>query len=333
MACKVSLPPKTSVPEVPPRILLDLYEGFCNLKCPKCFVHCSENNLLLQKVRGRIPLNKALELYDEISAWQPLIQPQLWSEPLLGKEFRIHLREMKSRGIFVSLNTNGLLLSKDLAKYFVEIELESIFISIDAITSRTLKKVRGIESLDKIQKGVFNIISARNGKLIPRIGVSFTIQEKNRNEAKMFVDYWLEIVDVVRVGAVYENGKWQNEAAVPAKRVPCPALYTSMAVHHNGDVSVCCLDAYSETNVGNVFEKGVKAVWNGSLFSEIRKYHETGQYHKVPFCKNCNVWANFSFNEKIVDNLLIRESGGMTYYNRIDRLSSKEEILLKKTYN
>ena len=93
-------------------------------------------------------------------------------------------------------------------------------------------------------------------------------------------------------------------------------------MHNDGAVTICCLDGFKTTNVGNVFDEGVKAVWNGEEFAKVRYYHETGQWDKVPFCTNCNGWAQYEYEEEVRDGLLIRRSPEFTYYNRIERLKN-----------
>jgi hypothetical protein len=101
-----------------------------------------------------------------------------------------------------------------------------------------------------------------------------------------------------------------------------------LPVHHDGTVTVCCLDGFKQTNMGNVFKEGVAAVWHGEAFAKVRYYHETGQWEKVPFCKNCNGWAQYEFEEEVRDGLLIRRSPQYTYYNKIARLTNWSGQLL-----
>lgn len=114
----------------------------------------------------------------------------------------------------------------------------------------------------------------------------------------------------------------------PPKRIPCPAMYNTMPVHNDGTVTICCLDGFKVTNVGNVFKDGVRAVWQGEEFAKIRYYHETGHWDKVPFCKSCNGWAQYEFEEEVRDGLLIRKSPQYTYYNKIARLKNWKGNLL-----
>ena len=80
-------------------------------------------------------------------------------------------------------------------------------------------------------------------------------------------------MDCVRVGLLFENGTFPDMKP-PEQRLPCPALYKTMPVHNDGTVIICCLDGFKNTNVGNVFEDGVKAVWNGEEFAKVRYYHD-----------------------------------------------------------
>ena len=251
----------------------------------------------------------------------------MYGEPLLIPNLRERLRDMKARGIAIAFNTNGLTLDDDIAKFMVEIELNSISFSIDALTRETLKKIRGIDKLKKIEAAVFRMLAARSDRDLPRISVSFTLQDANRHEEQAFVERWSGIVDCVRVGLLFENGTFPDMKP-PEKRLPCPTLYKTMPVHNDGTVTVCCLDGFKDTNVGNVFEDGVKAVWNGEQFAKVRYYHETGQWDKVPFCASCNGWAQYEFDEEIRDGLLIRRSPEFTYYNRLERLKNWQGKLL-----
>jgi hypothetical protein len=82
--------------------------------------------------------------------------------------------------------------------------------------------------------------------------------------------------------------------------------------------------------MGNVFKDGgVKAVWNGEKFREARRIHETGEFDKLPFCKNCNAWAGAVYTEQVEEvagvRVLVRRSPQFNYYNRLDRLESWHE--------
>ncbi len=313
------------VPELPPRVLLDLATK-CNLRCPMCPVWGSEENES-DSVAGVMDFEGSRKILDELMAAKPLIQPNMYGEPLLAPNLREQITKMKAGGMSVAMNTNGLTLDEDLAQFFVEQKVDSVMFSVDAVTRETLKKVRGIHKLERIERSVFRMLKVRGDAIHPRIGVSFTKQDDNRHETDAFVARWVGVVDVVRIGLIFLNGSYPD-MATPEKRLPCPAIYNTMPIHNDGKVTVCCLDGFKATNLGNVFENGVKAVWQGEEFAKLRYYHETDQWDKVPFCKPCNGWAQHSFEEEMRDGLLIRKSPEFTYYNKIARLTNWQGKLL-----
>ena len=219
------------------------------------------------------------------------------------------------------MNTNGLRLLPEVCQLLIDLKVDSVMVSIDAATNETLKKVRGIDKLDKIEEGVERLIRCRGDAELPRIGVSFTVQKANEYEQDLFVERWCDRVDVVRVGLVFDDALGSYpELATGMERKPCPALYETLPVHNDGTTRLCCLDGFRATDMGNVFEQGVAEVWHGEEFAKARYFHETGQWDKVPFCKNCNGWAENQYEEEVRDGLLIRRSPQFVYFNRIDRL-------------
>jgi pyruvate-formate lyase-activating enzyme len=314
------------VSEYPSRVLMDLRTD-CNLKCPMCIVHGGTDDARLKAfLRRSMPIEKAKQILDEVMAGKPMVQPNLWSEPTLAHDFQEHIRAMKERGLSVTMNTNGLTLREKMAEFMVEVGVDSVSISIDAMTKETLKKVRGIERLDKIHGAVDILLKARGDHPKPRVGVSFTKQPDNQHEAEAFVEYWGPRVDFVRIGELFVDGHFPSMRP-EGPRKPCPSLYSTLPIHANGNAAMCCLDGFGETNMGNVFEQGVLGVWHGEELTKVRHYHETGQWEKVPFCTNCDRWSSHVFDETVQDGYLIRRSPEYTYYNKLSNMDNWSEEL------
>jgi MoaA/NifB/PqqE/SkfB family radical SAM enzyme len=314
------------VSELPERTLID-FATKCNLRCPMCPVWGSDDNNAIESVEGVMDAAGARRILDEMMAAKPLVQPAMYGEPLLIPDLRARVKDMKSRGMTIAFNTNGLTLNDGIAKFLVEEKVDSIFFSLEGVTPETLEKIRGVDKIEKIEAAIFRLIAVRGDNDLPRIGVTMVVQDGNRHEREAFVNRWAGIVDCVRVGLIFENGTYPD-METPEKRVPCPAIYNTMPIFNDGTVTICCLDGFHATNVGNVFKDGVKEVWQGEEFAKVRYYHETNQWDKVPFCKNCNGWAQHEFEEEIRDGLFIRKSPQFTYYNRIDRLKNWSGRLL-----
>jgi pyruvate-formate lyase-activating enzyme len=320
-------PTEWKAPDLPERYLLDLRTE-CNLACPMCVLHGSPDTPEKEAAIGKMSLENAKRILDEIMVAKPMIQPAMWGEPTLAKDFREHIRAMKARGIAVAMNTNGLTLREDLARFLVEQKVDAVFFSLDATSPETLKKVRGVDKLDKIKTALTTLLRVRDemGATLPRVGATFTIQTDNAHELDAFIDHWITVADLVRVGVVFENGRL-TQIDEPAERKPCAMIYQTMPIHFNGDVSLCCWDSHRRAVMGNVFtDGGVKAVWQGEKFNAVRRHHEAGEFDKVPFCKDCNAWQGHLYSEEVSERngvpVLIRRSAQFAYYNRIDRLGS-----------
>ncbi len=318
------------VPDLPERLLVD-YATRCNLRCGMCPVWGSEDNNSIDSVKGIMSLDRARKLLDEVAAAKPMVAPSVYGEPLLIPDFRTAVIDLKSREMPIAMNTNGLTLTDEIAEFLCEQKVDSVMFSLDSTTPETLMKVRGIDKLAKIEEAVFRLIRIRGEREYPRVGVSFTVQDSNRHELDAFVAKWVGKVDVVRTGLVFEsnNGVFPDMPD-PGPRKPCPAIYKTLPVHNDGTVRLCCLDGFRATDMGNVFETGVREVWQGEEFAKARYHHETGQWDKVPFCKSCNGWAQYDYEEEIdqANGILTRRSPQFTYYNKIDRLSNWKGTLL-----
>lgn len=313
-----------TVPEYPGKIQIGILDGYCNLKCPMCFLHSPDSDIDKKKHRGEMAYDDFCRILDEVKDHGPAISPYRWSEPLLFKHFATYAAAIKERNLATVLNTNGLQLDRDLRRQLIEMEFDSITISHDTLSRDIYKQIRGVDCLEKVQKITRDFLSERKEAGLPRIGVSMTVNRYNRHERDAFVDFWLEHVDVIRVSKTIEKDFSIRGVDMEDQRSPCSSLYDSMVIDFKGDVVLCCMDALGKTNMGNVFRDGVKGVWHNEKFTRARHLHETGQYGKLPLCKRCANWTNINFKETLDRdrNRLIRESPVMTFYNRLDRLES-----------
>jgi len=303
----------------PKKVVVAFEEGKCNLACPKCPVH--GKNKRDKIVKGILPEKLAIKIAKELENKKGVILGLGGAvEPLAQKTFFKYVVMRNNRDIPVSINSNGLLIDRETAILMINrFKFNSIFISIDAMTPKTLLKVRGTDKIEKINRAVFNLLEERGNNLYPRIGVSFTIEKDNITEKDSFVEYWLKYVDVVRVNYLYEFG---NDY-ISKDRKPCTMLYDTFYISVNGNVRLCCIDFFDDTSMGNINYASIEEIWNGVKFQYVRDAHEAGDYNRIGYCKRCNEWCRYIYENEYENNgILIRQSRLLTYYNRIDRLSS-----------
>src|SRR5260370_14423518 len=153
-----------------------------------CPVWGLEDENTIDGVKGMEDLAAARQMLDEFTNGQPMVAASIYGEPLLIPNLREVITDLKQRGIAIAMNTNGLTLSEDTAKFFCEIGVDSVMFSLDSTTPETLMKVRGVDKLAKIEAAVFRLLRIRCDRELPRVGVSITIQRPNRHEADEFVE-------------------------------------------------------------------------------------------------------------------------------------------------
>src|SRR3989442_515483 len=155
--------------------------------------------------RGLRDREAARRTLDQGAAARPTVAPSVYGEPLLIPNVKDVFTEIKRRGMPIVVNTNGLTLTDDLSRFFVDLQVDSIMFSLDSVTKETLQKVRGVDRLEKIESNVFRLMRVRGDSEYPRVGVSFTIQPENKHELDAFVSRWVGVVDVVRTCPVFDT--------------------------------------------------------------------------------------------------------------------------------
>lgn len=316
----------------PPRLLLDL-NGACNLNCTMCMVHgkdVEEADARFGGIKARFRnmqqgmLEKMLVEINDSGKPKPMIWTALNGEPLFNRDYRDNVTMMKEYGFNVASHTNGILLDTKMAQFMVDLPLDAVSISLDAFEEETYIKIRENKHFKRIHKNIFNLLKIRGEQPYPRIEVSMNILEENWQEEKQFVDYWSEFVDVIRVNSVFspEDNTLFPRKEMPSERKPCQSLYDSMPIFYNGNTGLCCRDPFCEDNMGNVETTSVEAVWTGGKFKKYRELHESGEWDKIPACKDCDGWSAYDYEETVTGKHLIRRSPIYTYYNVLSRLQN-----------
>lgn len=309
----------------PNKILLGLQEGSCNLKCPKCFTHSPDPISSLPRKSGYMDFSKFTKLLDEIASKNPKarVTAQTWDEPFLHPKLLDYIAEIKKRNLFCSIDTNGILLNEENAKALVLLEVDSIFISLDAFTPELYQEIRGLDKLDHIKKNILKLIKVRSDNKFPRIGVSYVQEEKNKHEVELFIDEWAEKVDCIRVNKIFEKDR--SVDIIPTERYSCWSLEDSIMIACDGSVGLCCVDTHYQNEIGNAFESGLENVWMNSRFNKIRSKHSEGKFGDVSICKDCSLWKNDDIIREDREKVIVAKSSTHTYYNNKKRLNNLTE--------
>lgn len=209
------------------------------------------------------------------------------SESLINPKIKEILKKIKEIGAVDNfLITNGTKLTQDFIRFLIELQFERLYVSIDAATPETYKKIRGAD-LSLVENNIDNFLKIRNelGTELPLIRVSFCLQESNKHELDMFIDKWKDKVDVIDVQKEIDFSNLNNLKQLDNVEYKCQAPFTTLAVDCDGNIYPCHTFYNKYLCLGNIKNITLMQAWNSEMMLKLREQIITGNLSKV--CKNC----------------------------------------------
>ena len=151
----------------------------CNLKCSQCYINADT-----QQSEHELSTQEANRLIDEAVACRTPLLMFSGGEPLVRPDFWELLSYARARGIRVAISSNGILITKDVAKRLKENNVGYVGISLDGVNASTHDAIRG-------QKGSFDssINALKNCVEIGiKCGIRITATKDNYKEIPDLID-------------------------------------------------------------------------------------------------------------------------------------------------
>lgn len=262
----------------------------CNLAC----VMCHYPNM--RRPKGRMPFPLWQKCADEIAAVSP--RTQCWfsfcGEPLLEPDLLIRMiRYGKSVGLrSLNINTNGTLLTPDLADPILDSGVDLVVFGIDGFSRKTYESIRVNGSRNVLYRNVEHFLARRQARSTgPEVQVQFIEMDENEHEIDKFSAYWLEWGATLKIrNKLSWGGKFDTPMCVPAEeRIPCPWAVTMMHVFWDGRVPRCPGDTEGEESVGNAWDEPLAVLWGRLGF--YRQMHLEHRFDELPDrCQTCRDW-------------------------------------------
>ena len=305
----------------------------CNQRCVMC-----PRTAGLDVPIGDMSLESFKKIIDKLPTIRKLFLSGL-GEPMLNPDLPEMIAFASSRGIIVSINSNGAVIDETLAKKLVNSGLRLIKISIDSADPKVYQSIRG-GSIDPVIRGIRNLVEARKekGAAFPGITINSIIMKQN----------YKELIDILRLGEsleinlvrfkpvnifdLYEDKDLivdQNELKEaiqeaielsrgmnirhnldqilkdfdtyyrPKEKTPCYSPWIELYIQYYGGVKICCQFYGKKYDIGNILEEDFKQIWNSAKMQKIRKEFKKGNTY-FPVCKNCNSFQkNILVHQKI----------------------------------
>ncbi len=281
-----------------PQYLLIESDNRCNLTCRMCF---RSNNALKEKIEypDTLPLEIFCKAVDEcIEHNCPSICLNLNNEPLLNPSIAERISYAVEKGIKdVFMHTNGILLNEKIAVQLIESGLTRLSISIDAASGRVYKKIRGSNAnYHKLMKNIHGFLKLRKkmGRKLPVLRVTFVSTSINIQERDMFIRMWIDSVDEIAIQRYAAPEETEHYLKLyhehrEHQEFNCYQPFERMVLKGDGSVSPCCKQ-FHRTPVGNIYEKTLYDIWNGSRMREFRRIARMKDWSANIDCKECNLF-------------------------------------------
>jgi radical SAM protein with 4Fe4S-binding SPASM domain len=183
-----------TTPDAPalPRSLQVEVTGACNLRCRMCLVRYAP---AIPRREGALAYEDLVALLDALPDLDRLTLQGL-GEPLLSPHLVSMVSEAARRGIEVGFNTNGTLLTAEVARQLVEAGCGWLHVSLDGATAATYEDVRhGTRfaprpgQFDRVVANLRGLLAVRRelGAATPRVQLVFVAMRRNVAELPALV--------------------------------------------------------------------------------------------------------------------------------------------------
>jgi MoaA/NifB/PqqE/SkfB family radical SAM enzyme len=247
-------------------------------------------------------------------------------EPFLNQDFCEMIKIAKERRIKVNFVTNGLLLTKEIARKIVDYRVDSVVFSIDGATKKTYENIRQGSNFETVLNNVRYLVELKNGNALnrernlPDLGVNFVTMKENLDELPQIVDLVSSLgikklfVNRVRMMQGCRNrmgnidltdaqglrqilSQTLEKAGDLEMNLPLASFYPTYTrrkckVAWFGPIVSCdgvvtpCCVA--ELNMGNIYQQDFLEIWNGSAYQDFRRALKTSDPLSIAsYCREC----------------------------------------------
>ncbi|MBU90188.1 hypothetical protein CMO94_01495 [Candidatus Woesearchaeota archaeon] len=316
--------------ELPNEIVIEVTRK-CNLSCDFCFNKQGEN------ISGELDKKTIFNILEKISEQGIKAVRFSGGEPFLRKDLGELLRKAKSLGLYVILNTNGLLIKEKEFDYFNDIDLV-LFSFHETDKYSTIKKLlKSLEDYntqimfgtimnkDNISnlKTFYELISKIEEKKEFQWALLRHVPNENNNDPISKKD-----IQELYKGVMEYNEKFGMDIKIVNSMPFCAIKEDLASICKGGDFDsgntrlvIDCTGNYktdyrSTKQLGNIHNKSILEVWNSQEVKDIRKFKKIKDE-----CKECYH--------------LEKCKGGLQYYETLTEPSNIKPIVsvIIPTYN
>lgn len=257
----------------------------CNLDCVFC------PNKASRHPRGEISLELLDRLIEQVAPFVDMVDLSFDGEPFLHPGWAECVEICHRRDVRAVLQTNCLLLEERAAREVHRAGLDGIILSLDAATPAAYARLkpsgdyrRAVENAERFLR------ISRGERERPHTTVQFVRSPENVAEEREFLRRWKRSgADSVRIKPMFNFGGAVGDEFLRRTSRPCVLLWTSLAIHWDGKIPLCCMEIEGRQVMGDAARHPLREIINNEAFRETRRLHLAGRPDRNPICRRCDV--------------------------------------------
>lgn len=277
----------------------------CNARCPVCETGKGD----MRRKTGFLDEQLYKEFIDDAAPTTAVLLYYFMGEPFMHRSAYDMIRYARDKGIYVETCTNGDFVD---AEGVIFSDINKISFQLGGMDQATHQRYRVRTRLDKAVKSLEELIALR--KKHPdsnvEIEVGFIVMRHNEHQVGDFLD-WAKKIGVNRANVIDPCARNMLEAhaylpkdkkywyydeeafargVLKPKKLPdneCVWIWNSVQLNWDGTAVPCCRDPNGRFPLGNVFDKGLRAVFNGEAATDFRRKLLADQ-GSISICKLCS---------------------------------------------
>lgn len=258
----------------------------CNLHCSFCVSHKRKSKFMnVEEFEYIIKQTKYITKY---------IYLHVQGEPLLHPQLDKILDICDKYNLSVQLVTNATLLANHLDIY-EHPSLRKISLSLHAIDQTKLSVNEYFEPIKVLLDNINNVyvelrfwnknnMPAKSQELFNLISSIYDLEETKRLDS-------YKLKDNVYI-YFQEQFEWPTSAHNNDEQGYCYAANNMLAILADGTVSICCLDANGEINIGNIFYQSLDCILDSDTYHNIINNFNNNKCSEE-LCKKCTYRNRF----------------------------------------
>lgn len=269
----------------------------CNLRCAFC-----GNRLLSDDERGFMDLDLFRQLSDEASGVIPRFNLFHRGESLLHPRIGEMIRYAETKGIRTRINTNGMLVDRQMSRELIESGLDILSFSFDGYDRRMYQANRPGGDFDLVLTNIIGLLEEKKKTGARKPFVALELMEiSDRSAAELakkrsgflrgFKGFPLDKFIIRRPhnwGGLMDIPRDKPGWALRRNQIACPLLWHALVVLWDGRVLPCPQDFFGALEIGDLRHRTLMEIWNGDALRSLRHEMRDPVRMKRRPCVDCD---------------------------------------------